>query len=76
MTGDELAAAATTQLASGASSPFWRPRETAPAAPITESAAESADLADLAKLSPDALDAVFDRLNQRRGLASPLWRAA
>jgi hypothetical protein len=29
----------------------------------------------MAGLSNNGLNAVFDRLNQRRGLASPLWAA-
>jgi hypothetical protein len=73
MSDDELAAATVSGV--GGASPFWRPRESAPAAPITEST--DRDVADrLAKLSNDELDGVFDRLNQRRGLASPLWAAA
>ena len=74
MDGDQLAAA-TVASVRGAS-PFWRPQESAPAAPITESAVSTErDLADLASLSNDGLNTVFDRLNQRRGLVSPFWAA-
>jgi hypothetical protein len=74
MSADELAAA--TVAGVGGASPFWQPRESAPAAPVLESVAvDERDARDLASLSNDGLDAVFDRLNQRRGLASPLWVA-
>jgi len=71
---DQLGLVATERLGAGAASPFWRPQESGPAAPITESAAPTEqDLADLASLSNDGLATVFDRLNQRRGLSSPIW---
>jgi hypothetical protein len=74
---DQLAAMTAQRLGAETRSPFWSVRESGPAAPIAESTAAAAerDLADLASLSSDGLNAVFDRLNQRRGLASPLWTA-
>jgi hypothetical protein len=75
MSGDELAAATVSGV--DGPSPFWRPRESAPAAPIAESttAPTERDLADPASLSGAGLDEVFGRVNQRRGLVSPLWAA-
>jgi hypothetical protein len=73
---DQLGALTAERLSAGSGSPFCRGvRESAPAAPVTETEA-AATGRDLASLSNGGLDAVFDRLNQRRGFGSPLWRAA
>jgi hypothetical protein len=63
---DQLGVMASERLGAGAASPFWRPRESAPAASITESTAPTdRDLADLAKLGNDELDGVLERAAAR-----------
>lgn len=79
MTADQFAAASAQQLGAACRSPFWRPQESSPGAPVTETAATApGPNVPLHTLTADALSAhaaaTFAAHGREAGFRSPGWQ--